>query len=222
MKKTLAIFILSSLSLYADGFTRHKPGVSRPLLVFNEKLESEKSSSFSNRSPTIEFKGGYFFFSNSQLRDIYNKGGYDFQLSGTYPLYKWLDLYASIEYLRRHGYSQNGNQATAIWQIPLSLGLRAIATLHERVEYYFTLGPRYFFVHTHQDSCYVDSSLSANGLGGFANTGFNFLLCHGFFLDLFGEYSYKKMRFHPSRPNVSARDIQIGGYTFGLGAGYKF
>jgi hypothetical protein len=61
-----------------------------------------------------------------------------------------------------------------------------------------------------------------NGLGGFVNTGFLFFPTKHFFIDVFGEYSYVKLRFHHSKSNVYTRRTQVGGYTFGGGLGYAF
>ena len=95
----------------------------------------------------LEVKGGYFFFSEHKLREIYNKGGEDIQLSFSYAFLRKLQLYGSVEYLERHGRSLNSHQRTRIREIPISLGLKAVFPIHSKIDYYFTLGPRYFFVH---------------------------------------------------------------------------
>ena len=49
----------------------------------------------------LELKGGYFFFTDSKMRKVYDKGGVDLQLSGSYPIWKWIQIYGSVEYLAR-------------------------------------------------------------------------------------------------------------------------
>lgn len=172
--------------------------------------------------PIVEIKLGYFFFSDDKMRKIYDDGGFDVQLSGSYPVWEWLNIYGSVEYLEKHGKSLNAHQKTSIWEVPLSLGLKPTFEILPDIQYYFTLGPRYIFLHAHNDSNYVDKTINHNGLGGFVNTGFNFIFWDDFVFDIFGEYSYKKMHVHTSKTNVYTRSIQVGGFVFGAGLGYAF
>jgi outer membrane protein len=170
----------------------------------------------------IESKVGYFFFSDSKMRKIYDRGGLDLQISGTYSIWNWLQIFGSVEYLEIHGRSLNGHQKAKIWEVPVSLGLRSVIPICQQIQYYFTLGPRYFFVHAHNSSCYVERNMSKTGFGGFANTGFNFFLCDNLFLGVFGEYSYGRFHFHSSRENSYGESAQVGGFAFGAGLGYVF
>ena len=172
--------------------------------------------------PILEAKVGYFFFSDDKMSDVYNQGGIDVQLSASYPIWQWLQVYASVEYLERHGKTLHAHQKTSIWEVPLSLGLKPVIKISSKARYYFTVGPRYFFVKAHNDSSYLPMNLSKSGLGGFVNTGFLFFPTTHLVLDIFGEYSYKKMHFHSSKKNVYGENTQVGGYTFGAGIGYAF
>ena len=175
-----------------------------------------------NIPPTIEFKAGYFFFSDAKMRNVYDKGGLDLQISGSYPVWRWIQIYGSVEYFERHGRSLGGHQKTSIWAIPLSLGPKLVARIHSSTHYYFTIGPRYFFVHAHNHSSFVDKTINQNGIGGFVGTGFNFFPSRHFLIDVFGEYSYCRLHFHPSKKNVYGRTAQVGGFAFGAGLGYAF
>jgi hypothetical protein len=172
--------------------------------------------------PTIDFKAGYFFFSSSTLRKIYDKGGLDLQLSGTFPIWRWLQVYASAEYITRHGKLLNGGQNTRICEIPASLGLQPVVAICPKLHYYLTLGPRYFFVRQHNHSPYLDRIVAHNGVGGFVNTGFHFFPVKYLLIDVFAEYSYKRMHFNSHRTNVVGQTVQVGGFTFGGGLGYAF
>jgi len=172
--------------------------------------------------PALEIKVGYFFFSDHKMQKIYDRGGLDVQASISYPMWRWLQIYGSVEYLEKHGRSLNAYQKTRIREVPLSLGLKPIIRLSPKVEYYFTLGPRYIFVCQHNHSSFVDKKIRQSGLGGFVNTGFNFHINPHLLIDVFGEYSYKQMHFHSSKTNVYGRNIQVGGFTFGAGLGYAF
>ncbi len=187
------------------------------------KKQTNQIASEPNKfQPLLEIRGGYFFFSASKMRKIYNKGGGAVGLSGSCPVWKWLQIYGSAEYMERHGKSLGGHQKAKIWEVPISLGLKPVISICQKVQFYLTLGPRYFFVHTHANSSYVNKTLNRNGLGGFANMGFNFFPCRHLLLDVFGEYSYKRIHFHPSKHNTYGQAVQIGGFTFGAGIGYAF
>ena len=176
----------------------------------------------------IEIKAGYFFFTSSEMNDVYDKGGVDTQISGTYSFCHWLRFYSSAEYLQKSGYSLNGNQSTSIWEVPLSMGLQPFIPFytssdsHKIAAIYFTLGPRYFFAHVHNHSNYVDREMNQNGLGGFINLGLFFSFKPHLALDLFGEYSYCKLHFVSSHSATQGHTVQVGGLTFGGGLGYIF
>lgn len=182
----------------------------------------------SNQPPAyVDVKTGYFFFASKEMRDVYRKGGLDLQLSGSYPVYDFLAIYGSFEFLQKSGRAKSSvghGPQTSIWQIPLSLGLQYNTKLCccEKYRYYATIGPRYFFAHVHNSSSHVPSTLDANGLGGFVNTGFLFQPVEHFIIDLFGEYSYARLHFHSSKSGTQGHTVQTGGLTFGLGLGYSF
>lgn len=177
--------------------------------------------------PLLEVKTGYFFFSNSKMQKIYDKGGFDIQLCSSYPLWdltcQWtLNAYGAVEYFHRSGKSLNSHQKTSLWSVPVSIGLKPIYALNECIDYYFAVGPRYFYIHQHNCSSYVYKNRSKNGIGLFVNTGFNYRLYNCVMIDVFGEYSYAKTHFHRGNASIYTRNIQIGGYTFGGGIGYSF
>lgn len=178
-------------------------------------------------APLIEFKTGYFFFSNSKMRKIYDKGGLDIQLSASYPLWTlsdcWtLEAYGSLEYFQRSGKSLHAHQKTSLWSVPVNFGVKPVYTIDSNKQYYCAFGPRYFFVHQHNRSDYLYKNDSKNGLGFFVNTGFNYAHCACLMIDSFIEYSYGKMRFHSGKSRVYTKSTQVGGFTLGGGIGYTF
>jgi hypothetical protein len=179
--------------------------------------------------PVIEAKAGYFFFSDSKMRDAYDQGGLDVQLSGSYPIYKWLQIYASVEYLQKQSSGLPFNQKSKIWELPVNLGLQAAAVISPQTHYFVTLGPRYVFVRVHNQSPYLHSDLSQSGIGGFVNTGFRFFPYKNLTLSVFGEYSYAKLNLTPSQgltlspsQGVYSSSTQFGGLSFGGSIGYAF
>ncbi|MDP1608155.1 MAG: hypothetical protein Q8L98_02440 [Chlamydiales bacterium] len=194
------------------------------LLLFGAQGFTQES--IPESKPIIEAKGGYFFFASSKMRQVYD-AGWDIQLSSSVPCWNPLEtlslnVYGSVEFLRCSGNSTEEHYKTYIWELPINVGLRPIFLISQQVQYYFTLGPRYFFIRQHNSSPYVDKNKSRNGVGFFVNTGFNFIFYKHLVIDLFGEYSYTKTRFHSSTSGIYTRDIQVGGFTFGGGLGYSF
>ncbi len=177
--------------------------------------------------PSVEFKMGYFIFTDSKMRRIYDRGGLDLQLCGSLPLCNlscsWtLNAYSAIEYFHCTGKSINGHQSTSLWSMPINIGLKPIYEIHNHLQYYFAIGPRYLYIHQHNHSCYVYQNKSRNTLGLFVNTGFNYSPCDRLTLDLFGEYTYAKAHLHSRKFRVYTRNIQVGGFTLGAGIGYNF
>lgn len=177
--------------------------------------------------PLVEVKTGYFSFTNSKLRKVFDSGGFDVQLCASYPLWNltssWtLNAYGAVEYFHLSGKSINEHQKTSVWSVPVNIGFKAAYTIDSDMQYYFAIGPRYFYINHHNDSEYVYKNKSENGFGFFVNTGFNYILCDHFVIDAFGEYSYAKAHFHSGKSHVYTRNIQIGGFTFGGGLGYEF
>jgi hypothetical protein len=175
---------------------------------------SKENKAYYFSQPLFEVKTGYFFFSNSKMRKLYDRGGLDIQLCTSYPLWnpthRWIvNAYGAVEYFCRSGKSINGHQKTALWSVPVNIGLKPAYAINASTQYYFAIGPRYFYIHQHNCSSYVYKNKSRNGLGFFVNTGFNYVPRTHFVIDIFGEYSY-------------TRNVQIGGFTFGGGLGYEF
>lgn len=174
------------------------------------------------RADAIELRAGYFFPFNSTISKVYDEGGLDLQLSSSNTLYKQLLLYESIEYMQKHGHSLNGHQSSSFHLLTLSLGLKYLFKVASHTDFYLSTGPRYFFTWVHNHSDFVDKHLKANGLGGFAGTGFLLYPCSALVIDIFAEFSYKELSFHSSKTNVIGETVQIGGIVLGLGVGYSF
>ena len=161
------------------------------------------------------------------MRKIYDRGGLDIQLCASYPIWhlanRWtLNVYGAAEYFYRSGTSINGHQKTSLWSVPINVGLKPAYAICTNLQYYFAIGPRYFYVHQHNHSSYVYKNKSRNGIGFFVNTGFDYILYDHFLIDVFGEYSYATAHFHSGKSTVYTKNMQIGGFTFGVGLGYAF
>lgn len=171
----------------------------------------------------FEIKPSYFFFSNSPMKNIYDKGGFEIQASGSGPVYSCLDLYGSVGYRKVWGHSLGLCEKTSLTVVPFDIGIKPVFNFCDHYYYFFAIGPRFFYFHQHNYSPYVDCSIKSGNVGLFFNTGFNVALNDCFLLGIFGEYSYEKKTICPRMENVySNGPTQIGGFAFGISLGYAF
>ncbi len=191
-------------------------------LILSLPLFSEKPAGDWIAPPRVEMKAGYFFFASQKLRDVYGSGGFEIQASGSYPIKRELHIYGSVGFLEAWGNSTHFDQGTTLWEIPVDVGLKPILRITSYADWYIAVGPRYFYVHQSNHSSFVDQTVSKNGIGLFANTGFHFFPIDHLLVDLFGEYSYQPVDISSSKSGAHGRDTQVGGFYFGAGLGYLF
>ncbi len=173
-------------------------------------------------TPWLEIKPSYFFFSASPMHDIYD-GGFEIQGNVSAPVCDYLDLYGSIGYRKAGGHALNTCEKTSLTVLPVDIGLKPMFSFCECFHYFFAIGPRYFYFHQHNNSPYVDRTITGGGIGFFVNTGCNVLLADCLLLGVFGEYSYEKKTICPQMPYVfSNGSTQLGGFALGVSLGYAF
>lgn len=173
-------------------------------------------------SQLAELKAGYFFFLDKNLKDVYGTGAADVQLSYSYLFSKYFGIYGSVEYIQQDGKSTPCHERVEFYSVPLSVGLKVAAPVSKHLDFYAILGPRYFFTRVKNYSDLVDRNMHQHGLGGFGTLGMLWHLYDRLTLDVFGEYSYKRLKFHSSKPGVEGSSTQVGGATAGAGIGYQF
>ena len=183
---------------------------------------TNQQSALSSLAISLEFKAGHFFFTDALMRSIYTDGGLSLQLCGSFPVWKWLEIYTSVGYQQRSGHSLNMKEPTKIWQIPIDLALKPMIKITSQVQYYFAVGPRYFYVQQHNHSAINNQKVTYNNVGFFVNTGCNLLPCKHLLIDVFAEYSFERMSFKSTDLTIHSRTAQIGGFLIGLGFGYSF
>ena len=174
-------------------------------------------------TPWIEIKPSYFTFSNCLMSEIYDKGGFEVQASGSIPVYKRLDIYTSIGYRQSWGHALSTGEKTNLIVIPFDIGLKPVFNFSDHAYYFCAAGPRFFFFHQHNKSAYVNCIINDTGIGLFINSGFNVLLKDHFLFGLFAEYSYEPTNVSSTKQNVfSNGNVSIGGFAVGVNFGYAF
>jgi hypothetical protein len=167
--------------------------------------------------PTFQGKVGYYIFTDKNMRNVYDSGGFEVQLSSSYACWDCLSLYGSIGYQGASGRSTHFHQRTYFWQIPLDIGLRQYFSLTSDKDFYVSAGPRVFYAHQHNHSSYVNKNISKVGLGLFVNAGIDVSCGCSYKVTLFTEYSYQPVHPATSRQGVETRHVNVGGFLFGAG-----
>ncbi|MGZ6250841.1 MAG: hypothetical protein ACXWL2_02330 [Candidatus Chromulinivorax sp.] len=174
-------------------------------------------------APWLQVKPSYFFCVSSPMNDIYNHGGFQIQTSSSIPFSDYVDLYASFGYRQLSGHALNSLEETTLSVLPFDIGLKPVINFGEHYNYFFAIGPRFFYFTQVNNSSYVNHQVNRAGLGFFINTGLNTEFENGVLLGIFGEYSYENKFVSLSTRNVlSNSSIQLGGLAFGLSFGYAF
>jgi hypothetical protein len=177
----------------------------------------------SDKTTWLEIKPSYFFFSSSPMKKIYTNGGFEMQGSTSIPVCDYFDFYGSVGYRITRGEALSTCEKTTLTIIPVDIGLKPIFNCGKRFYSFFAIGPRYFHLHQHNKSPYVDYNIKSNGIGFFLNAGINTQLTPCILFGCFGEYSYEKKKICPTCPSVfSDGKVQIGGLAFGASIGYTF
>ncbi len=235
-QKSAVILSAASVGFLASPLwsEQSNPNQMRPLIYYNQPMKNPQEAPVEDalapvpvkKSPCVlplfEVRAGYFIFTDHKMRKVFDQGGLDLQAALSLPIYKWLQLYMAGERVEKKGRSTRIHRRTHFWEYMGSLGLKGTACMSSWAQWYLTIGPRYFYVHVHNNSPYVDRKVNHSGVGGFAGTGFNFFPAKNFFIDIFGEYSYGRLHFHAHKKHVYGEDRMVGGFAVGGGLGFAF
>ncbi len=170
----------------------------------------------------IEGKFSYFRPDADVLRKIFPGWMPSYSIEVSNPIWKTIHIWGSVGYISKHGHSLGDHQSTSMRIIPIPLGLEYLSEFSDWIKLYAGLGPRYFFVHVTNHSHFVHRTNSGNGLGGaFRGGGLIYFNKH-LVLDLFVDYSLKKMDFSGSSKTIKRHDLDLSGVSLGAGLGYQF
>lgn len=178
--------------------------------------------------PLVEFKLGYFHYSDKHLRDVYGNGTLDAALSFTYPIWGNFNCYLAVESIHSHHHGTAKFDKIRLGMYPISLGAQYAYPISSAVDYYVTLGPQFIFYHQKTHRSTIANRMDKNGFGGFANTGFMFHFLPHFTFDIFAQYSYRVVHYQnieidqPFLDQFKGLRLQIGGVFIGAGLGYLF
>lgn len=166
----------------------------------------------------IEAKPAYFIPQDPLFRDIYGNGG--FIMLGEIGYFINKSVCVSLEggYFHKHGTLTNVDISTKITQAPVSLLLKYIFNAEKKFNVYVKLGPNYLYSHEVINYPGFESE-TKHTFGATTGLGLVYNFCHGWLIDLFGNYRYDRR----SAGNGDLdQSVYLGGFDLGLGLGYRF
>lgn len=170
---------------------------------------------------TTQVRGGYFYPASSKAREIYKKGGSEYETESSVRLYNHLNLWVNFNYFQRHGFSRGRHDSTSIHLYPLSCGLKYAVSVADGVSVYIGVGPSYTWVKIHDDSPYLTRNIHRREWGGVSKLGLTYYFVRHFFLDVYADYYYTRISgVHKS--GAVAHCADVGGLRAGLGVGASF
>jgi len=200
----------------------------------------------------FEAKGDYYLFTNDTTKQIYKHGSGTFTAEVSAQLMDnccdnccnscWSQWYGWVSggYLRKKGHVKDtlGNTyKTKMSLIPLGIGLKYLMPSCWG-DFYLGAGLLIARIKTHDDSPFVQPNRDKWGAGFIVKGGFLWDFCNCWFVDLFADYSFIRIKFHDTTiagPIYDSQHRIIGsggfleghkanasGFGLGLGIGYRF
>lgn len=163
---------------------------------------------------------------SDELREIYGDTWPNYQLELNYPLWRCFYGWGSISYIQKHGRSLCIRQPTEIRIAPGTLGIKIFSssfnllpTWNDQLDFYLSVGARYFSLEIKNDSNFVSRGVSKRGWGSAFTGGVLFRLSKRWVFDTFVDLSFKRMDFTQATPYIQRYNIEVGGVTAGIGLG---
>jgi hypothetical protein len=192
-----------------------------------EEMAKESTGSLcsSEKRWYFEFKPGYLFFTDQDMQNFYNKGGFTFRVEGGCKVWGPMIVWFDGGYFQKAGKAIGGGQDLEIKLATITLGLKGIHYFSSYAAIYAGAGPRLFMMMVKNDSPFVRGDDNEIGIGGGFDAGFWLFPIprwKNFFLDLFVDYSWKKMKVEPDEISSFDFDVDVSSLSLGAGLGIKF
>ena len=184
---------------------------------------------------SVEGKAGYFWPTNKVFRRIYDNGGiYGGEIDVSLDCYclPCFDLWVSVDSFSKRGHSIGCPELdvprvrTKIDLIPIGFGLRYLYPICDDFIAYVGLGGQYTRLRFKDVSPFLIRNVNKWDFGGIVKLGMLYDFCDGFFVDVFGQYSFLKMDFRKRENSdgdlVYRHHADLSGWTVGAGIGYRF
>jgi outer membrane protein len=157
----------------------------------------------------LKVRGSAFIPQSDLFRDIYGTAAGNVDAELAVKVYKYMQVWANIDYMQAHGKSLGFCNATHIHIINGSFGLKSPFDVNNWFTVYLGLGPTFGGIRVKDDSQFSGcSSCTKSTIGFVAKSGMDFFFRERGFVDIFFDYVYE---------NNKASGLRIGaglGVTF--------
>lgn len=164
---------------------------------------------------TAELRAAYLYPSGSRFREVYNDGGLEGQFEVARRLYDRWHGWGNITYFQRAGRSTETKERTRINIVPLSVGFKYELRCYDLVHPYVGFGGCYSFVTVH-DHTEGKKHFNRQNFGFVAKSGLIVNFTAAVIGDFFVDYMHQRIR------NYHRHYVDVGGFKFGAGIGYRF
>ncbi len=187
-------------------------------VVEEQKQDPEKKWYFT-------FKPGYYYFTDADMRQFFDDGGFTFRAETGCKVYGPLIVWVDAGYFQKTGRAIGGTEKLELKLATITLGLKAIHYFNDWAAIFAGAGPRLFMMLLNNDSPFVRGDDNEIGIGGGFDLGLWFFpvkTWKNFYIEIFGDYSWKKLKVDEDEISSFDNDIDVSGLTAGGGIGIKF
>lgn len=173
----------------------------------------------------FEVKPGYFFFTDKDMRQFFDRGGFTFRIETGYKFWGPFMVWVDGGYFQKEGRAIGGTEKIEFKLASITLGLKLIYYFHDRVAVYAGAGPRLLMMMMRNYSPFVRGDDNAIGIGGGFDGGvwlFPIARWPNVLIDLFADYSLKTMKVEPDEISSTDSDVNVSSTTIGIGLGVRF
>lgn len=179
---------------------------------------------------SAEFRIGAFIPTNNKIRKAYSSAWADYQIQiGKRFCNDW-QIFAEFSGSEKNGHWCKEFAGTVtrykskLHMYPISLGLKYFYNICENFDVYVGAGAVYTFFRLKQSSPYQYHRISKGQYGGVIKTGAVYTFCNSWFIDIFADYIFQRLRYTPitEDPFSSRRTLKFNGFKIGGGIGYNF
>ncbi len=196
------------------------------MTISEEEVESQKPCVVAEEKRWyFEIEPGYYYFTDSDMREFFDDGGFTFRAETGYRFWGPLTVWIDGGYFQKEGKSIGGGEKLELKLATITLGLKAIYYFNSAIAISVGAGPRLFMMMMDNDSPFVRGEDNEIGIGGGFDAGFWVFpipRCPNFFIDAFADYSWKKMKVEADEISSADFDVDVSGITAGIGIGVRF
>lgn len=162
-----------------------------------------------------EFRAAAFYPTSKLFREIYGNVGCDYQIQVSTKFLDYCEVWSNLDWFTKKGKSVGFHDPTRVNIFNCSLGLNFIYPFNCFTSLYVGAGPSVGGIWLKNHSHFEKDKESKHSVGGVFKVGMYYQIYDRYFIDLFVDYLYQRVKFHHHH-------VEIGGFKPGVGIGVLF